>query len=195
MRRRENTLIGDKNEIKRPNNEDSADVKTCCLIQRTADWGGGAFMWQSQRNISSWCRVRLTLRWGRRGRGHRKGLGCGCRMWQREISSYTTKWGENVIGLYQQGVNILAQGGFTVAKQQEQRNQFHFCCSKRKKIKKREMGLCVGPQMPLFFAVVLDQHQPPLTHRAEAERERPGWIIRRVKTLRLLLRVQTRFFS
>lgn len=34
--------------------------------------------------------------------------------------------GKNVIGLYQQEVNILSQRGFAVAKQQECRNQSHF---------------------------------------------------------------------
>lgn len=33
---------------------------------------------------------------------------------------------ENVIGLYQQEVNILSQEGFAVAKQQEHKNQSHF---------------------------------------------------------------------
>lgn len=41
---------------------------------------------------------------------------------------------------------------------------------KGKKIKKREKGLCVGPQMPLFFAVVLDQRQPlSLTGQRQSE--------------------------
>ncbi len=35
--------------------------------------------------------------------------------------------GKNVIGLYQQEVNILSQRGFAVAKQQEYRDQSHFC--------------------------------------------------------------------
>lgn len=34
---------------------------------------------------------------------------------------------KKVIGLYQQGVNILSQRGFAVAKQQECRNQSHSC--------------------------------------------------------------------
>lgn len=33
MRRRENTLIGDKNEIKSSNNEDSADVRRVVLFK------------------------------------------------------------------------------------------------------------------------------------------------------------------
>lgn len=46
------------------------------------------------------------------------------------VKSLDIEWEKNVIGLYQQEVNILSQQGFAVAKQQEYRNQSHFCSLK-----------------------------------------------------------------
>lgn len=54
----------------------------------------------------------------------------GDRIWHCKISGYT-EWGKNVIGLYQQEVNILSHRGSAVAKQQEYRNQSHFCFFKK----------------------------------------------------------------
>lgn len=84
--------------------------------------------------------------------------------------------GENVIGLYQQGVNILAQGGFAVAKQQEQRNQSRFCCSKEEKKsrrrRRRRRGCALVVSCLLPSAILPDPLQPlSLTGHAW-----PSWI-------------------
>lgn len=119
----------------------------------------------------------------RRGRGV-DGVEAGGRPERDTVKSPDIRQsrGGNVIGLYQQGVNILAQGGFAVAKQQEQRNQSHFCCSKEeKKSRRRRMGWALVVSCLLPSAMLPDPLQPlSLTGHT-----RPGWIARRVKTLRL----------
>lgn len=89
--------------------------------------------------------------------------------------------GENVIGLYQQGVNILAQGGFAVAKQQEQRNQSRFCCSKEEKKsrrRRRRRGCALVVSCLLPSAILPDPLQPlqPLQPLSLTGHARPSWI-------------------
>lgn len=163
------------------------------LSYSKSGWLGGAAPSCDNRGVIFLYDAEWTSRWGR---GQQKGEGCGwgggwweARTWHCEISWYTTKsGGGNVIGLYQQGVNILAQGGFAVAKQQEQRNQSHFCCSKEeKKSRRRRMGWALVVSCLLPSAMLPDPLQPlSLTGHT-----RPGWIARRVKTLRLWRWVRT----
>lgn len=157
---RENALIGDKIKIKSANNGDWDNVRRVVLFKGRLT--GEEVPSCDNRRVIFLYDAGWTSSWRRRGRGRRKGDGAtegggvpNVTLWNLLIYD---KVGGNVIGLYQQGVNILAQGGFTVAKQQEQRNQFHFCCSQKEK-KKR---LCVGPQKPLSLHYSPD----PQSHRA-----------------------------